>query len=149
MGVRVFHCDDSPAFTSLARLWLAEHPEIEHVGVAHTRQQAVAAAAAADPDVVLIDTMGEPRDPGLLRELRRVAPRARIIVYSRYVGMLESDELPANADGYLSKTDDERLLLELVFRLGSTARLESIGARGARAPSGTSGWVRARKTSAR
>lgn len=25
-SIRVFHCDDSPAFTRLVRHWLAEHP---------------------------------------------------------------------------------------------------------------------------
>jgi len=29
MGIRVFHCDDSEAFTRLVAFWLAEHPDIE------------------------------------------------------------------------------------------------------------------------
>ena len=41
MGIRVFHCDDSEAFTRLVAFWLAEHPDIEHVGEAPTAEAAL------------------------------------------------------------------------------------------------------------
>ena len=40
MGIRVFHCDDSEAFTRLVAFWLTEHPDIKHVGEARTRTTA-------------------------------------------------------------------------------------------------------------
>ena len=49
MGIRVFHCDDSEAFTRLVAFWLAEHDDIEHVGEAHTAEAALAALPAARP----------------------------------------------------------------------------------------------------
>ena len=55
MGIRVFHCDDSEAFTRLVAFWLAEHTDIEHAGQAHTAQGALDAIPAAAPDVILID----------------------------------------------------------------------------------------------
>ena len=32
MGIRVFHCDDSEAFTRLVSFWLSEHDDIEYAG---------------------------------------------------------------------------------------------------------------------
>jgi hypothetical protein len=43
MAIRVFHCDDSEAFTRLVAFWLAEHEDIEHAGQAHSAQSALAA----------------------------------------------------------------------------------------------------------
>ena len=45
MGIRVFHCDDSEAFTRLVAFWLAEHDDIEHVGQAHTAEARARRAA--------------------------------------------------------------------------------------------------------
>ena len=66
MGIRVFHCDDSEAFTRLVAFWLSEHPDIEHVGAAHTAEDALAVLGTVAPDVVLLDTMGVPGDDSLL-----------------------------------------------------------------------------------
>ena len=73
MGIRVFHCDDSEAFTRLVAFWLAEHDDIEHVGEAHTAEAALAALPTADADVVLLDTLGRPGDDTLLQR----GPRGR------------------------------------------------------------------------
>jgi DNA-binding NarL/FixJ family response regulator len=112
--IRVFHCDDSPAFTRLVRHWLEEHDEIEHVGEAHTAGEALAALAAAQPNVVLLDTMGSPGDGTLLRRIRETAPEARVIVYSGYVSFVEADELGGDADGYLAKGDDDHALVAMI-----------------------------------
>jgi len=114
MPIRVFHCDDSPAFTTLTRHWLADHADLEHVGAAHSRDEALAALPAADPDVVLLDSMGMPSDSGWLRTIRALVPRARVIVYSGYVGLVEPDSILTGADAYLSKRDDEGALVALV-----------------------------------
>ena len=65
--IRLFHCDDSTAFTRLVAHWLDEHGDIEHVGAAHTGDDAIAAIGPSQPDVVLLDTMGSPGDTALLR----------------------------------------------------------------------------------
>ena len=61
MGIRVFHCDDSEAFTRLVSFWLSEHDDIEYAGQAHTAEAALAALPEARPDVILLDTLGPPR----------------------------------------------------------------------------------------
>lgn len=112
--IRIFHCDDSEAFTRLVAHWLDEHGDIEHVGAAHTSDDAIAAIGPARPDVVLLDTMGSPGDTGLLRRIRSAAPQARVIVYSGYVAILDEGELGAEADAYLEKSDDERTLVAMI-----------------------------------
>ncbi len=60
MPIRVFHCDDSRPFTRLCWFWLSGHEDIEHVGAAHSLEEAYATVAASRPDVVLW-TRWEPR----------------------------------------------------------------------------------------
>jgi DNA-binding NarL/FixJ family response regulator len=114
MGIRVFHCDDSEAFTRLVAFWLAEHPDIEHVGEAQTAETALAELPAARPDVVLLDTMGRPGDGELLSSIRAAAPDARVIVYSGYVRLMQEKALGEPADAYLAKGDDESALVALI-----------------------------------
>ena len=112
--IRIFHCDDSAAFTRLVRHWLDEHGDLQHVGAAHTGDEAIEVIGDARPHVVLLDTMGSPGDTALLRGIRDAAPRVRVIVYSGYVSLLEQGELGAEADAYLEKGDDEGALVEVI-----------------------------------
>jgi DNA-binding NarL/FixJ family response regulator len=114
MGIRVFHCDDSEAFTRLVAFWLAEHPDIEHVGEARTAEAALETLPAAHPDIVLLDTMGRPGDGTLLSSIRAAAPQARVIVYSGYVRLMRDGTLGEEADAYLEKGDDEEALVALI-----------------------------------
>jgi DNA-binding NarL/FixJ family response regulator len=114
MPIRVFHCDDSQPFTRLAWFWLSGCEDIEHVGAAHSAAEALAAVAAAAPDVVLLDTMGSPDDTTLLALIRERVPGARVIVYSGYVGLMP---LAGGADAYVAKGDDEAELLEAILRV--------------------------------
>jgi DNA-binding NarL/FixJ family response regulator len=114
MGIRVFHCDDSEAFTRLVALWLAEHPDVEHVGEARTAEAALAALPDARPDVILLDTMGRPGDDTLLAAIRAAAPGARVIVYSGYVRLMREQVLGSEADAYLEKGEDDAALIALI-----------------------------------
>jgi DNA-binding NarL/FixJ family response regulator len=118
--IRVFHCDDSPAFTRLVRHWLDEHADIDHAGAAHSGEQALEAVGAAQPDVVLLDTMGSPGDTALLGRVRAAAPEARVIVYSGYVSLLEEGALGAEADAYIEKGDDEQALVAMIRAVAAT-----------------------------
>ena len=111
---RIYHCDDSAAFTRLVRHWLDEHGDLEHVGAAHTGDDAIDAIRDARPHVVLLDTMGSPGDTALLMRIRDAAPQARVIVYSGYVSLLDDGELGAEADAYLEKGDDEQALVAMI-----------------------------------
>ena len=114
MPISVFHCDDSRSFTSLVQAWLQDHPDLEWAGAEHVRERVAASIAAAQPDVVLLDTMGTPGDGGLLDEVRSAAPHARVVVYSGYVGLMGEDGLAAGADAYIDKADDEATLVEAI-----------------------------------
>jgi DNA-binding NarL/FixJ family response regulator len=112
--IRLFHCDDSSSSTHLVRHWLAEYPDIEHVGAAHSGEDALAMVGTSQPDVVLLDTMGSPGDTALLGRIRSEVPRARVIVYSGYVSLLEEGALGAEADAYIEKGDDEHALVAMI-----------------------------------
>jgi two-component system, NarL family, response regulator DevR len=112
--IRVFHCDDSPSFTRLVRAWLDDHEDIELVGEAHTAGEALDGLASAQPHVVLLDTMGAPGDGALLRRIRETVPEARVIVYSGYLSIVDSDRLGGEADGYLAKGDDDHALVSMI-----------------------------------
>jgi DNA-binding NarL/FixJ family response regulator len=122
--IRIFHCDDSTGFTRLVRHWLDEHADLDHVGAAHSGDDAIAAIGEARPDVVLLDTMGSPGDTGLLRRIRSTVPQARVIVYSGYVSLLEKGQLGAEADAYLEKGEDEAALVAMI-RAVAAARATS------------------------
>jgi DNA-binding NarL/FixJ family response regulator len=119
MAIRVFHCDDSEAFTRLVAFWLAEHPDVEHVGAAHTPDDALAVLPGARPDVVLLDTMGVPGDDALLLRIRDAVPGAAVIVYSGYVRLMQAGELGSAADAYLQKSDDEGELVAAIRRVAA------------------------------
>ena len=112
--IRVFHCDDSEAFTRLVSFWLAEHDDIEYAGAAHTANGALQALPDANADVVLLDTLGKPGDNSLLLAVREAAPGAKVIVYSGYVRLMQEGALGEGADAYLEKGDDEGPLLDAI-----------------------------------
>ena len=114
MPIRVFHCDDSEAFTRLVSFWLDEHGDIEHVGAAHTTEEALAALPALAPDIVLLDTMGNPGDRSLLAGIRAAVPAAAVVVFSGYVRMMREGALGEGADAYLQKGDDEQALVDVI-----------------------------------
>jgi DNA-binding NarL/FixJ family response regulator len=114
MGIRVFHCDDSEAFTRLVAFWLSDYEDIEHAGQAHTAQGAIDALKDAEADVVLLDTLGKPGDDTLLNAIRAVAPQAKVIVYSGYVRLMQEGALGDGADAYLEKSDDDAPLVAAI-----------------------------------
>jgi DNA-binding NarL/FixJ family response regulator len=114
MGIRVFHCDDSEAFTRLVAFWLADYDDIVHAGQAHTAEAALQALSDTEADVVLLDTLGKPGDNTLLNEIRTVAPEVKVIVYSGYVRLMQEGALGNGADAYLEKSDDDAPLVAAI-----------------------------------
>jgi DNA-binding NarL/FixJ family response regulator len=109
--IRVLHCDDSDAFTRLVQHWLDEHADVEWVGAERDPARVPDSVAAAQPDVVLLDTMGQPGDGELIAAVRAAAPAARVVVYSGYVSLMGAESLAQGADAYLDKADDEQALI--------------------------------------
>jgi two-component system, NarL family, response regulator LiaR len=105
-AIRLLIVDDHAVVREGLRAFLALQDGIEVVGEAADGDEALAAAERTRPDVVLMDLV-MPRRDGVeaMRELRRRAPEARVIVLTSYL----DDErllpaLRAGASGYLLKT---------------------------------------------
>ena len=99
-AVRVFHCDDSPAFRLLVREMLGELGGVEIVGEASTLEEALDVLPGAAADVVLVDLFAREREDELLRLLRGAAPGARLLLYT---GMPE-DRAPDGAERHVHKS---------------------------------------------
>ena len=115
MGIRVFHCDDSEAFTRLVAFWLAEHDDIEHAGQAHTAEAALAALPGrATPTWSCWTRSAGPATTRCCWRSARSRPSAKVIVYSGYVRLMQEGALGHEADAYLEKGDDEGPLLDAI-----------------------------------
>jgi diguanylate cyclase (GGDEF)-like protein len=81
--MRLLICDDSQPAREAVKASLASQPEIEVVAEAENGEQAIAVAAASQPDVVLIDVKMPVLD-GIeaTRQLRTLLPQARIVAYA-------------------------------------------------------------------
>lgn len=114
--IRVLIVDDQALIRTGIAALLARKPDIEVVGQAGDGAEAIALAAALDPDVVLMDLMMPVLDG--LEATRRLAargPRPAVIILTTF----RDDEqvfrgIAAGARGYLLKDTDHKLLAEAV-----------------------------------
>ena len=103
--IRVLLCDDAEGFRALMRVSLSADPAIEIVGEAADGEAGVDAAAALQPDVVLLD-MSMPRMGGLqaIPKMRRRAPRTSIIgLSSLSASRMAAPSKEIGAHSYLEK----------------------------------------------
>lgn len=136
MNVRVLIVDDHPIFVDGLRSALEGAPEVEVVGEAGDGDEALAAVAELEPDVVLMDlTMPGRSGIEVTREVLAARPRTRVLVLT----MQADDEavlaaVRAGAAGYLLKGSDRAAVLraiaavaagEAVFGTAVSARLLS------------------------
>src|ERR1700688_3070354 len=84
-AIAVLICDDSEAMRALLRVVVGLRPSLRVVGEAADGNDAIREATRLQPDVILLD-LAMPRRTGLevLPELRRIAPAAKIIVFSGF-----------------------------------------------------------------
>lgn len=114
--IRVVVADDHPLFRRGMVAMLAGAPGVAVVGEAGTGTEAVAVTRATGADVVLMDLqMPEMGGIQAIRELRRVAPEAHILV----VTLFEDDDsvflsLRAGAQGYVLKDAREEEFLRAI-----------------------------------
>jgi DNA-binding NarL/FixJ family response regulator len=112
--IRLFHCDDSDAMRLLVREQFASDDRVQIVGGAPDPASAVQGAAAVQPDVVLLDLLDPVNAERLVADLRRAAPRARIVVYSGYPPDM-ARFAHGGADGYVEKSAPFELLQRAVL----------------------------------
>jgi two-component system, NarL family, response regulator LiaR len=114
--IRVLIADDHAVVRRGLRTFLELQEEIEVVGEAEDGEEALAAAAQLDPDVILLDLV-MPRVDGIaaLHGLRERSPRSRVIVLTTF---LEDDKLlpavRAGAAGYLLKDVEPKELVSAI-----------------------------------
>ena len=105
-------------------------PSLRVVGEAADGNEAIVEAERLQPDVILLD-LAMPRRTGLevLLELRRVAPEAKIIVFSGFsTASVAEDALELGAVRYLTKGADPEAIndaIEEVFAETQTGTLAS------------------------
>jgi two-component system, NarL family, response regulator LiaR len=114
--VRVLLVDDHAVVRQGLRAFLRLQPDVEVVGEAAGGDAAVAAAASARPDVVLMDlVMPEGDGVAAIRELAGAAPGARVLVLSSFA---DDDRvfaaMQAGAAGYLLKDVEPDALAEAI-----------------------------------
>jgi DNA-binding NarL/FixJ family response regulator len=131
--MRILIADDHAVVREgLVRL-LSDQPDLHVVAQASNGDEAIAAARASDPHLVLLDM----RMPGLggaaaIRKLRECCPRARVLVLSMYEDPhYRRAALAAGAHGYLGKSASGD---ELVRAIRSLRAGESVAERDAADP---------------
>jgi DNA-binding NarL/FixJ family response regulator len=102
--IRVFHCDDSLAYRRLVRAMLETEADIELVGEAPDHPATLAGVHEAQPDVVLLDLVVGPPDPGFGAALQAAAPYARVLILSGHPFERVDPELQAVAAGHVPKS---------------------------------------------
>ncbi len=103
--IRVLAADDQRVVREGLAMLLGLLPDVEVVGTAADGEEAVALAAEARPDVVLMD-LRMPRLDGAqaTRRLRELCPEVQVIVLTTYADDRSViDALRAGARGYLTK----------------------------------------------
>ena len=107
---RVLVVDDVEELRALSRVRL-ERAGHEIVGEASNGREAIDAATELQPDLVVLDVM-MPEMTGLeaLPELVRVAPAAKVLVFSSMPDLTLSDVLSLGGHGLLDKIDQFHLV---------------------------------------
>jgi DNA-binding NarL/FixJ family response regulator len=116
--IRVLLVDDAADIRVLLKLVLEFDAEFTVVAEAANGEEAIRLSAEHQPDLVVLD-VAMPVMDGMdaLRQLRRVAPRTKVVMYSAYdSGWLADRARGFGAAGYIDKTTG---VLDLVGQLRS------------------------------
>lgn len=121
--VRVLICDDYAPIRVLLRAIIEERPGLAVAGEAGDGAEAVAEATRLQPDVILLD-LAMPRQTGLeaLRAIARVAPAARVIIFSGFsIASLGDDAAALGAALYLQKGASPDAIVEAIEEAATQA----------------------------
>jgi DNA-binding NarL/FixJ family response regulator len=121
--IRILVADDHEVVRRGVKNLLQTRPGWEVCGEAANGDDAVTAAEAHHPDIVILDVMM----PGLTataaaREIRARLPRTEVLVFTMHeTEELLADALSSGAQGYVLKTDPSRQLLAAIEALARHA----------------------------
>jgi DNA-binding NarL/FixJ family response regulator len=118
--VRILLCDDSAELRALLRSAIeGGHAEVAIVGEVGDGDAALRLAAEHQPDVVVLDLeMPGPAPGQLLRNLRRLAPRAAIVTFSGHDPAVVAGPAAREIALHLPKTTDLAAAGRAVRELG-------------------------------
>lgn len=113
---RIFLIDDHPVVRSGVKTFLEGQPDFEVCGESAGPQEALAALAKTQPDLVLVDIgLGETSGLDLIKNLRNLCGHTRILVLSMYdEAMYAERALRAGAHGYVMKSEPPETILKAV-----------------------------------
>lgn len=129
--IGILICDDDAAIRRMVRAVVGLRQSLQVVGEAGDGYEAVAEAARLQPDVILLD-LAMPKRTGLeaLPDLRRVAPDARIVVFSGFsMASLAESAIALGADLYLSKSADPDAINDALEQAAARLQKADVSAR--------------------
>ena len=121
----VLICDDNESVRALLTVIVESSPGLQVVGEAADGNEAIAEAIRVRPDVIMLD-LAMPNRSGLeaLPELRRVAPDAKIIVFSGFAsGSVADQAIALGAATYLEKGAPPDTILATIEALANAPAL--------------------------
>ena len=111
MTIRVYVCDDDPAFRYLTRLELAQ-ADILVIGESDAGKQALEDIARSGPDIALLDhSVLYEVDDETLRAAVAACPGTRFLIYSSMpAAYLDREARDRGLHGYIEKHDAQSLV---------------------------------------
>lgn len=120
--IRVLICDDYAPMRVLLRTIIELRPGLTLVGEARDGHEAIAEAERVQPDVILLD-LAMPRKTGLeaLQELGRIAPAAKVVIFSGFsIASVGDDMIALGAVLYLQKGASPEAIIDAIEQAAAT-----------------------------
>lgn len=121
--VQVLICDDYEPMRALLRWIIEEHAGLAVAGEAGDGQEAIAEATRLQPDVIVLD-LAMPRKTGLeaLQELARVAPTAKVVIFSGFsIASIGGELVDLGAISYLQKGASPEAIIDAIEQAAANA----------------------------
>ncbi len=117
--INVLIVDDHAVVRAGLRMLIDQDPDMKVIGVAGNRSEALAAAASAKPNIIILDiVLGDEDGLSFLPELREVAPNARVLVLT---GLRSSESqrqaMRAGAVGVVLKEHAAEVLIKAIKKV--------------------------------
>lgn len=117
--MKVLIVDDAPVIREILRQLLIELKDIDIVGEAETVSEAVEAASAYSPDLILLDfQLKDGNALQVLKEIKSQNVSTSVLIFTNYTENRYREACYANgADGFYDKNKDIFLLSEAITDL--------------------------------
>ncbi len=125
--LRILIADDHVAVREGIRKILERASDLEVTGIASTLAELLSALHAHPFDVVLLDlSLGNPRPPEMVPQIRALAPNVPLLVYTMVPeGEVAVHLFAAGISGYVTKDTAPEILIDAIHRVGNGGRYVS------------------------